>query len=280
MNSYTLFLCDPNELRAAAFAAFLGPWAERSQVDLHIATDPDQLADLPDPAMTACVFPVGGMSLNHPCVARTLSRLRGISPGSPLIVFSDVADNAEITAAIDAGLQGFIPTTMPASVAIAAIQFIINGGTYHPHSLAASPVPRVVGATSRIRHLDDHRAPAPEPVRLAPVDAGRARWGERDRTPVPASPLAQRCDALTKRRHIEVLEFLAKGETNKEIARHLNLTEATIKVYVRELMKHFSAKNRMQVALRASAFVQTETAMLPPDAGQPAPSARMALAKA
>ena len=67
-----------------------------------------------------------------------------------------------------------------------------------------------------------------------------------------------RPDLLRKRRHLEVLAYLARGESNKEIARRLDLTEGTIKVYVRELMRHFSAKNRMQVVLKASALDQPQ----------------------
>ncbi|TGN44743.1 response regulator transcription factor, partial [Paracoccus liaowanqingii] len=156
-----MVLHDPNALRAAAFASILSPWAQQSQVELRITHDPEELADLPDLGTTACIYPIGGWSLRHPNVTRTIARLRAISPTSPLIVFADEADSAEIAAAIDGGLQGFIPTTMPANVALAAIQFIINGGTYHPHPLAGarSPAPLPV---ARVRTLDDHRPAAPD----------------------------------------------------------------------------------------------------------------------
>lgn len=261
MSPYTLFLYDPNALRAAAFAAVLTPWAHRAEVELRIAQDADDMTKLPDLAATACLYPIGGTSLRHPGVMRTIARLRGISACSPLIVFSDVADNAEIAAAIEGGLQGFIPTTMPANVAIAAIQFIINGGTYHPPLLGGTPGP---AGETRLARIEDARAAAPGPSRSQP-----AAWSARQ--PCHADPGAQRLDAVTKRRHIEVLEFLAKGETNKEIARHLHLTEATIKVYVRELMRHFSAKNRMQVALRASALAEPHPDCPEDDAGDSPP---------
>ncbi|TGN43376.1 response regulator transcription factor, partial [Paracoccus liaowanqingii] len=108
--------------------------------------------------------------------------------------------------------------------------------------------------------------PAPLATRPSPVLAGSPRWtGPNQPVARPETEAPFQPDAPTKRRHVEVLEFLAKGETNKEIARHLNLTEATIKVYVRELMKHFSAKNRMQVALKASALVQAQAATPQPE---------------
>ena len=45
---------------------------------------------------------------------------------------------------------------------------------------------------------------------------------------------------------------MSQGHPNKVIARHLNLTEATVKLYVRQLMKIFHAENRTQLALQAS----------------------------
>lgn len=264
MTSSALILLDPNELRTAAFAAFLEPWARQSGIGLHVVHDPDALAGLPVHDTAACLYSIGGLSLRDGGVSQTIDRMRSLLPDSPLIVFSDIADSLEVAMAIYLGLRGFIPTTMPSHVALAAIQFILNGGTYHPHSSAgarsaAAPVP----ASAMIRHIDEHRtaranasatppgASASSPRWLASGSIALQRAGDR----AAADP---GLDPLTKRRHIEVLEFLARGETNKEIARHLNLTEATIKVYVRELMRHFGAKNRMQVALKASAVYEAE----------------------
>lgn len=53
------------------------------------------------------------------------------------------------------------------------------------------------------------------------------------------------------RREREVLEFLLKGLSNKEIARSLDLEEVTVKLHVRGLCRKLHAKNRTQAALRA-----------------------------
>lgn len=263
MNSSALLLVDPNELRTAAFAAFLEPWARQSDIGLHVAHDPEKLADLPVHDTVACLYSIGGLSLRDPEVSRTIDRMRSLYPDSPMIVFSDVGDRFEIAMAVDLELRGFIPTTMPSHVALAAIQFILNGGTYHPHSAPGTrPAPDPAPTSAMIRHIDDHRSAKAPASGTGLRPPAILQVGERSASVTTLEP-------LTKRRHIEVLEFLAEGETNKEIARHLNLTEATIKVYVRELMRHFGAKNRMQVALKASAIYEADSAALTEDPAEP-----------
>ena len=78
-------------------------------------------------------------------------------------------------------------------------------------------------------------------------------------------------EGLLKQRHVEVLAGLNNGHTNKVIARHLDLTEATIKLYVRQLMKIFDAKNRTHLALKAAGHPQVE-ALISPDAPTPPPA--------
>ena len=264
MVSDAFIIVDSCEFRAAAFAALLAPWARRISADIHVAHSSGELDDLPDHVPLACFYSIGGLSLRDQGVTQTIARLRDLFATCPHIVFSDIHDNLEIAAAIDCGLHGFIPTKMPAHIALAAIQFILDGGTYHPHSVTNAEASVKTRAPSVVvSHIDSHRttqAALPErsqsvppvPCWTASPDRHTASSTCDDR-PTSEPKLN---DAPTKKRHLEVLEFLTKGETNKEIARHLDLTEATIKVYVRELMKHFGAKNRMQVALKAAALRQ------------------------
>jgi len=60
-------------------------------------------------------------------------------------------------------------------------------------------------------------------------------------------PLAAK---LTKR-ELEVLEGLAKGQSNKEIARGLDLQEVTVKLHVKTLCRKLDARNRTQAAMIA-----------------------------
>ena len=53
-------------------------------------------------------------------------------------------------------------------------------------------------------------------------------------------------------REREILGCLTKGEPNKLIARKLAITEATIKVHVKAILRKIGATNRTQAAMWAS----------------------------
>lgn len=57
--------------------------------------------------------------------------------------------------------------------------------------------------------------------------------------------------AQLSKRELEVLEGLCKGQSNKEIARDLDLQEVTIKLHVKTLCRKLDAKNRTQAAMIA-----------------------------
>jgi two-component system, NarL family, nitrate/nitrite response regulator NarL len=62
-------------------------------------------------------------------------------------------------------------------------------------------------------------------------------------------------DDLTTR-EAEVVAFLKRGMSNKEIARAFNCTERTVKHHMTNIMQKLNVRNRVQVALR---FQQRET---------------------
>ncbi|KPD11482.1 response regulator transcription factor [Phaeobacter sp. 11ANDIMAR09] len=69
----------------------------------------------------------------------------------------------------------------------------------------------------------------------------------REEASAPAHPLAEKLSP----RENEVLSGLCKGQSNKEIARELDLQEVTIKLHVRTLCRKLDAKNRTQAAMIA-----------------------------
>ncbi len=63
----------------------------------------------------------------------------------------------------------------------------------------------------------------------------------------PAHPMASKLSD----RELQVLEGLCKGQSNKEIARDLDLQEVTIKLHVKTLCRKLDARNRTQAAMIA-----------------------------
>jgi two-component system nitrate/nitrite response regulator NarL len=63
---------------------------------------------------------------------------------------------------------------------------------------------------------------------------------------------------LTPREN-DVLQLLRKGLQNKNIAHELGITESTVKVYVRYLMKKLNARNRTALAVLEHNKVRCKT---------------------
>ncbi len=66
-------------------------------------------------------------------------------------------------------------------------------------------------------------------------------------------------EVLTKREH-EVLEALAQGQTNSEIAERLVLSESTIKTHVSWILGKIGARDRVHAVI-----IAYETGLVRPD---------------
>lgn len=76
-------------------------------------------------------------------------------------------------------------------------------------------------------------------------------------------------DANVSEREIEILRLLIRGEPNKVIARHLEITEATVKVHVKSILRKLNVMNRTQAAIWALSRGITDAS--PSDGASPKP---------
>jgi DNA-binding NarL/FixJ family response regulator len=67
-------------------------------------------------------------------------------------------------------------------------------------------------------------------------------------------PSANDAAARPNVRHVEILEFLARGQANKEIGMALGITERTVKYHLREIYGRLDAANRAEAVARAAAL--------------------------
>jgi DNA-binding NarL/FixJ family response regulator len=65
-----------------------------------------------------------------------------------------------------------------------------------------------------------------------------------------SAPAAQPGPALTQRER-QVLELVARGDANKEIARHLQISENTVKNHLRNILEKLHLQNRVQAVMYA-----------------------------
>ena len=128
------------------------------------------------------------------------------------VVILTVSDHADdLVAAIRGGADGYLPKDMEPEDLLAAIDQTLNGST-------------VIG--ERLNGL------------LARAIREEATASQRDSA------------TLTKREQ-EILHGLAHGLSNKLIARNLDITEATVKVHVKNLLKKLGFRSRLEAAVWA-----------------------------
>lgn len=145
-----------------------------------------------------------------------LRRILAVADRVPVIVMSGVANDREVTACIQAGARGFLPKTLDGQLISMAVSLVANGGTYVPAGIMA-------GLTST-------------------ACAGGPRG--RDEA-------ADTCAAEFSTREVTILQMLVAGNSNKEIARTLDVEEVTVKFYLTRLFRRMGVKNRSQAAVDA-----------------------------
>jgi DNA-binding NarL/FixJ family response regulator len=162
-------------------------------------------------------------------------------PHAPVVVISPRDDALSIRAAILAGAQGLIPITASFKIAVAAVRLVLAGGTYYPHPRGAkhemNGVIREVGHGTSADALPADVLVTPLLSRgFSPVDDGEDR------------DVAGFSTAFTAR-EVDVLAALRQGRSNKWIAHHLRLSENTIKVHIRHIMRKLHATNRTEAVV-------------------------------
>ena len=144
-----------------------------------------------------------------------IRRLRDVAPESPVLVVTGVEDDQILLDMFELGVAGFIPKVSSPTILELAMRLILAGGHYLPE--------RMIKLTSRLSETGS------EPPTFA-AGAGFSK--------------------LTVRQ-IEILRMIATGKSNKEIARALCLSPATVKAHVAAVIAALGSANRTEAAFAA-----------------------------
>lgn len=230
-------IVDALRLRRGGIVTLLREWAEKEGLDiegLSASALPNEFEEQPNARMV--ILSIGGQSIAGPEIGATLRALAPLISEAPLVVLSDREESNEIIEAFRIGASGFLPTSMTPAVAIEALTFILHGGTFFPAS-ALLGVPEAPdgegGQFQSIKRM----------TRIVKIESSE--------------------NGLTDRQR-DVANLLRQGLANKIIARQLDMTEATVKVHVRHIMRKLGACNRTQAALFA-----TQIKAMPPTCDVP-----------
>ena len=136
----------------------------------------------------------------------TLRRLREEDPEARVIIFTAFDSDERILAAVQAGAQGYLLKGAPREEVFNAIRVVYEGGS----------LLQPVVASKLLKQMSQNQTPA----------AGQLE---------PLTPREQ-----------EVLQLLAQGLQNKEIAAELVISERTVKFHVSSILGKLGAGNRTE----------------------------------
>lgn len=145
-------------------------------------------------------------------VADSLEEFRRKDPAPRLVVISDTFDEAEMITAFGAGVHGYLLANISPEALRESLNLVVLGEHVFPSKLVSI-------LCSRGRPL---RRPADHPAE---------------------SPLSER--------EAEIIGRLAEGMPNKVIASELAITEATVKVHLKSILRKLGVANRTQAAIWA-----------------------------
>jgi DNA-binding NarL/FixJ family response regulator len=165
-----------------------------------------------------------------PEVAVAVSRVQDQLPNMPVVVIAEGDELSFVREVIGSGVRGYIPTSFDFAMFKEAIQFVAAGGTFVPAS--------VLLRAEQMSDLDE----ASNVVKHGSKEVSHQNWNE----------IQGRVAAGFTARELTVILRLRDGKSNKSIARELAITEGTVKLYVRRIMKKLGVENRTQAALVAT----------------------------
>ncbi|HZM36467.1 MAG TPA: response regulator [Burkholderiales bacterium] len=147
----------------------------------------------------------------------TLRELRTAGVRAPVVMLTMSREDADLAAALRAGAQGYLLKDIEPEELVPALEATVKGNNVVARELVGT-LARLVGGKA---------GPAPA-------------------APRPAAPFAE----LTPREH-EILECIADGMSNKMIARVLDITDGTVKLHVKAILRKLGMRSRVEAAVAA-----------------------------
>lgn len=154
------------------------------------------------------------LDLNMPGLSglETLQLLAQDLPDCAILILTVSEEAEELAQALRHGARGYLIKNIDAEVLVHAIERAASGQAVIADSMTGKLVEQFRGA------------------------------------PAPATVTGRHC--LTGR-ELEIARYLARGASNKAIARELDVSQSTVKIHVQNILKKLNLTSRVQVAVYA-----------------------------
>jgi len=197
-------------------------------------------------SIEAVLLKIKPQSYNLYDLAPDIRRIEQGTGKAPVIVICPSEDAASIEAVVAAGAQGLIPVAASFKVAVAALRLVLAGSTYYPRP-----------AVSKFELNDDMLGSKEEMIGIIPANASPQLTRISSTTGIESLTVEEAgiLEATFTAREVDVLMALQQGRSNKWIAHRLELSENTIKVHIRHIMRKLHATNRTEAAILSQKLV-------------------------
>lgn len=143
-----------------------------------------------------------------------VAALKSMQPQARTIVFAESAELSHLADMFSAGADGYLLKSISPSALIESLRLVALGEKVFPSML-----------TDFLGAMRANQVNANERVRVG--------------------------DVALSQRELDIIRRLADGYSNKSIAKELSITEATVKVHLKTVLRKLGATNRTQVAIWA-----------------------------
>ena len=142
-----------------------------------------------------------------------LDRIAALDLGCAVVMLTTSSDERDLVTSLRSGARGYLLKDMEPEQLVDALAAVVEGETVVAPEMTSVLAKVVKGGT---------------------VESGRP----------------ERFSSLTPR-EFEILRHLSEGQSNKEIARDLGITDGTVKLHVRSILRKLEVRSRVEAAVIA-----------------------------
>ena len=169
-----------------------------------------------------------GTGSDHAVTAPTMKCLRKQNPSARIVVLSDRCELNDALVMLRAGADGYLFAQISRDALIKSLDLVMLGVTILPAALM-----RLVGEDHEMDSEDDLAVPATQ----------------------TGVPTLDHMPQKLSQQETRILRCLMQGESNKIIARRFDITDATVKVHIKAILRKISVRNRTQAAIWAQSHL-------------------------
>lgn len=145
-------------------------------------------------------------------ITKLVENAKTTFPESKIVLLTDRSDSGSVSAAFSAGVDGYLLRDISLQVLKVSLDMAMAGEKVCPSAIVSF----FVNGTHERHQM--------------PIEGAHHNLSSRE---------------------VQVLRYLAGGGSNKQIARNLDITEATVKVHIKAVLRKLDLSNRTQAAVWA-----------------------------